>query len=167
MDELRISVHQQPQSRNFGESEKKESGVGIQPLATASSSECTITEIRESRDPRLVRPMPSKLLWYSKREGRVLTEVGFQWSWGKKHLLLVAICYMTFMTDFLAGYGVCSTVATCSSALVHFWHCVWPGTDNYAPGERMEYKYIGCFPFAICKYLCMPSSQNVIYFWVW
>lgn len=61
MDELRISVHQ-PQSRNPGEPEKKEPGVGIQPLATASSSECTITEIRESRDPRLVRPMPSKFL---------------------------------------------------------------------------------------------------------
>ncbi|PWW79971.1 MFS transporter [Tuber magnatum] len=28
------------------------------------------------------------------------------WPWGKKHLVLAAICYMTFMTDFLAAYGV-------------------------------------------------------------
>jgi hypothetical protein len=28
------------------------------------------------------------------------------WSWHKKHLVLGAICYMTFMTDFLSGYGV-------------------------------------------------------------
>ncbi|KAG0134955.1 major facilitator superfamily domain-containing protein [Tuber indicum] len=28
------------------------------------------------------------------------------WSWKRKHLALFAICYMSFMTDFLAGYGV-------------------------------------------------------------
>ncbi|KAI5840785.1 major facilitator superfamily domain-containing protein [Morchella snyderi] len=51
-------------------------------LVSASSSEYTeTTKFKDPHDP-------------------------LQWSWKKKHLILVAICYMTFMTDFLAGYGV-------------------------------------------------------------
>lgn len=68
MDELRISVQQQPQSANVGGSEKKEPGLDIQSLAAASSSECTITEIRESPDPLLVRPILS-VFYYMPSDG--------------------------------------------------------------------------------------------------